>query len=149
MKLQNVVLVLLVASSAQSDEGELFFVDSERIKEVGVDAVHEKYPEIPRDSLELQGYVSVYCIPDLFPKAGSGAEEESESCTANMSFSVTSTFVETKYIDENGICFKADEYEQIQVEVFSDGNTNVGKRGLRGGGSRSVKCTEESNSLSK
>ncbi len=150
-KLLSTFVALIFASSAQPQESELFFVNTDEIREIAIRAAYEKYPDIPPDGLvEEMRYVglSVNCESALKMKLVKTAEEDFQHCSVQLKYNIRSTIFEDKYIDDTGMCMIAKGSESIHVLVYSDGSTTIGRPSL-GTSKGSVECTEDFESLSE
>jgi hypothetical protein len=132
--------------SIRAHEDEVFFVNPERIREIAINAVYEKYPDIPMDGLaEGRGNksVSVSCRSASEMELVSSESEDFQHCSVSLLYHIKSTMIVEKFIDEHGLCRTELESERVGVQVFSDGSTIVTRRPGTGKSSNSETCTEE------
>ena len=134
-------------SSALFQDEALYFFDVEKIREIAIQAVHDKYPDIPPGGLVSLRSIHMGCHSTRVMPQFSGLGKEIPLCIATTSITVKSTFTEEKYITEDGECRIAESYESISVDVYPDGRARVGSRGSRNSGGHSVDCTKEFDSL--
>ena len=150
-KALSTIVALIFASSAQPHESELFFVNVDEIRVIAIQAAYEKYPDIPTDGLvEEVRYsgLSVNCESALKVKLVKSTEEEFQHCSVQLHYDIRSTIFEDRYIDDAGTCMITKGSESIDVLVYSDGSTIVGRPSL-GTSKGSVECTEDFENLSE
>ncbi len=108
---RSISLLLLSLFSFNGLAGEPL-IKQERIIQIGVQAVLNKYPPLDAGDIELQQGQFIAVCREGFP------------CAAFLNFDVTKSALEQKHI----------EVEQIQVRVAEDGAVSVKEPSSSGGG---------------
>lgn len=142
MRFLATIFGLLLASPAMSAGNEPFFIDLEAIAAIALEAVHEAHPEVVPDDLSFEKPIFFTCpLPEQM--ARQSAESENSTCTARVTFTLEPSVAEIKYVNVDGECRIAQQYEQLRVSVFPDGTSSVRDR-RRNFNTRSVNnCTED------
>lgn len=138
-----------LALIARSQEEPLYFMDLNRISDIAIRAAHEKYPDIPKYELIAVDHVSAFCYRSSLLQDIPHDQQRIGECKAQISVHTKSIIVLDKFIDEDGTCKMLKGTGSITVDVFPDGSTRVGGKGVTGPGYDLSDCPEDFAKLSK
>jgi hypothetical protein len=144
LHLRQILLAVLLCSIAPtpSRAEPPWQIDVEEIERIAMQAVHDKYPELPLDDLAAETGVTIMCGRGKAFNQWPYRDPRSSECQAMITIAVKSTVTEKRYTDESGNCRLMRSREPITVHVYEDRSTRVGSRGATSQGDHSVDCPE-------
>ena len=106
----------------------MFFIDTDKIRKIAIEAAYAEYPDIPPAGLvdrTSNTSFDVSCHSALEAELVFTIEEDFHICIARLHYRIKETMDTREYVDSEGRCLVEIESEVITVGVRSDGTPKV------------------------
>jgi hypothetical protein len=143
VKRKLAALLACICFSTMSYADPLWQIEIEEIMRIAIQAVHDKYPELPLHDLAVETGIVVSCVGHKVSNHDQTGPPRQFECQAQLSVSPQSTVTEKRYKDEKGNCRLVLSREPITVRVFENGTTRVGGRGAVKEADQLINCPED------
>lgn len=125
MRFVLAVVALLLLAAPQARAEDAFSIDLERVINVALQRVQERWPNVDAADLLLERAVYFNCPSTDRMERAIASGKAMPSCWARVSFTLADTMQTMLYFDEHGSCKLARSYEILYVVLKQDGSAEI------------------------